>query len=123
MQEGEALPGAGQSPSPSFLCPWFAPFLESVIVCLGGESEEGPRVSEREMDRLTDRPQEGERGARNPALPASVLLSPSRFSGTSRNLVFSLGFLRLFICSHTCVVCMGYACVVYVVQHVMCYMV
>ena len=52
IREGEALPGAGQSPSPSFLCPWFAPFLESVIVCW--EGGEGPRVSERELDRLPD---------------------------------------------------------------------
>ena len=90
---------------------------------LEGAAGEGLRVSERETDRLTDRPQEGESGARNPALPAPVLLSPSCFSETSRNLIFSLGFLRLFMCSHTCVVGMGYACVVYVVRHVMCYMV
>jgi len=36
MREGEALPGAGQSPSPSFLCPLVRPFPGECDCVLGG---------------------------------------------------------------------------------------
>ena len=74
----------------------------------------------------TDLQTDPRKGREAPGTLLSPLLSCSLLPpslGLPRNPVFSLGFLQLFMCSHTCVVCMGHVCVVYVVQHVICCMV
>ena len=111
---GSQRAGVGQPPShhiPSFLCP--APILPFSRVC---DCVQG---SEREGDRQTYRPTpgEGERGARNSALPASLQLAPSPFSlGLLKPCLFSGLPAIVYVCTHLCGVCMACMGHVYVVH-------